>query len=206
MSAGFRLIVCWVVLSACFEVKAEDLGQVGRAWPVAERDLSEVIVGLLRQKDANGELGRLHEGMRARARATVRQPRTLGLPRVETPRSYLFDPSIAVPYDLGDQGGKIFFRAGRRVNPLAHRSLTRRLVFLDGNDSVQLDWLRRELLQPGAVKLVLTGGSPESVRKSVQRPVWFDQDGSLIQTFGIAAVPAVVAQEGQQLRIREVRP
>lgn len=206
MWAGFRLIVCWAVLSVCFEAQAEDLGQVGRSWPIAERDLSEVIIGRLREKEASGELARLHERMRARARATVREPRTLGLPRVKTPRSFLFDPSVTVPYDLADHSGKVFYRAGQRVNPLVHRSLTRRLVFLDGNDSAQLDWLRRELVQAGAVKLVLTGGSPEAVGKAVQRPVWFDQDGSLVKTFGIAAVPAVVAQEDQQLRIREVRP
>lgn len=206
MWAGFRLIVCWAVLTACFEAQAEDLGQVGRTWPVAERDLSEVIIGRLREKQASGELARLHEGMRARARAAVREPRSLRLPRVKTPRSYLFDPSVTVPYDLADHGGKLFYRAGQRVNPLAHRSLTRRIVFLDGSDAAQLDWLRRELRQPGAVKLVLTAGSPEAVRKVVQRPVWFDQDGSLVQTFGIAAVPAIVAQEGQQLRVREVRP
>lgn len=206
MWAGFRLIVCWVVLTACFEALAEDLGQVGRAWPVAERDLSEVIIGRLREKEASGELARLHEGMRARARATVRQPPTLGLPRVKLPRSYLFDPSVTVPYDLADHGGKVFYRAGQRVNPLAHRSLTRRIVFLDGSDAAQMHWLRRELSLPGAMKLVLTGGSPEAVRETVQQPVWFDQDGSLVQTFGITAVPAIVAQEGQQLRVREVRP
>lgn len=206
MWAGFRLIVCWAVLSACFDAQAEDLGQVGRAWPVAERDLTEVIIGRLREKEASGELKRLHEGMRARARDYVRAPHALGLPRVKASRSYLFDPSITVPYDLADDKGRVFYKAGQRVNPLEHRSLTRRIVFLDAADTQQLAWLRRELSQPGAVKLVLTGGSPEAVRKAVQQPVWFDQDGSLVKTFGITAVPAIVAQEGQQLRIREVRP
>lgn len=206
MSAGLQRIVYWAVLTACCSAQAEDLGQVGRAWPVAERDMTELIVGRLREKEASGELKRLHEGMRARARDYVRAPHSLNLPRAKASRSYLFDPSLTVPYDLADDKGRVFYKAGQRVNPLEHRSLTRRIVFLDAADATQLDWLRRELTQAGAVKLVLTGGSPEAVRKAVQRPVWFDQDGSLVKTFGIAAVPAIVAQEGQQLRIREVRP
>ena len=206
MSAGLRQIVCWAVLTVCCSAQAEDLGQVGRAWPVAERDMTEVLIARLREKERNGELAKLHEGMRERARDYVREPHSLNLPRAKASRSYLFDPSVTVPYDLADDKGRVFYRAGQRVNPLEHRSLTRRIVFLDAADSAQLDWLRRELAQPGAVKLVLTGGSPEAVQKAVQRPVWFDQDGSLVKTFGITAVPAIVAQEDQQLRIREVRP
>ena len=206
MSAGLRRIVCWAVLTACCSAQAEDLGQVGRAWPVAERDMTELIVGRLREREASGELKRLHEGMRSRARDYVREPHSLNLPRAKASRSYLFDPSVTVPYDLADDKGRVFYKAGQRVNPLEHRGLTRRIVFLDAADADQLAWLRRELTQAGAVKLVLTGGSPEAVRKAVQRPVWFDQDGSLVKTFGITAVPAIVAQEGQQLRIREVRP
>ena len=206
MSAGLRRIVCWAVLTACCSAQAEDLGQVGRAWPVAERDMTELLIARLREKEKSGELAKLHEGMRERARDYVRAPHSLNLPRAKASRSYLFDPSVTVPYDLADDKGRVFYKAGQRVNPLEHRSLTRRIVFLDAADPAQLDWLRRELAQLGAVKLVLTGGSPEAVRKAVQRPVWFDQDGSLVKTFGIAAVPATVAQEGQQLRIREVRP
>ena len=206
MSAGLRRIVCWAVLTACSSVQAEDLGQVGRSWPVAERDMAEELIARLHEKERSGELKKLHEGMRERAKASVRAPRSLGLPRVVKPRSFLFDPSITVPYHLSDAEGRVFQKAGTSVNPLDHMTLTKRIVFVDAADTVQLDWLRKQLAVPGAMKLVLTGGSPETISKQLHRLVWFDQDGSLVKTFGIQAVPAVVLQEGRMLRIREETP
>lgn len=206
MLAGLRRIACWAVLTACCSAQAEDLGQVGRSWPVAERDMAETLIARLREKERSGELARLHEGMRERAKARVRAPRSLGLPRVVTTRSFVFDPSVTVPYDLNDAEGRVFQKAGTRVNPLDHMTLTKRIVFVDAADAMQRDWLRKQLAAPGAMKLVLTGGSPETVSKQLHRPAWFDQDGSLVKTFGIQAVPAVVSQDGRLLRVVEERP
>lgn len=206
MSAGLRRIACWAVLTACCSAQAEDLGQVGRSWPVAERDMAEALIARLRDKERSGELAKLHEGMRERAKAAARAPRALGLPRVTKTRSFLFDPSITVPYDLSDAVGRVFQKAGTKVNPLDHMTLTKRIVFVDAGDAMQLDWLRKQSATPGAVKLVLTGGSPEVVSKQLRRPAWFDQDGSLVKAFGIQAVPAVVSQEGRLLRVVEERP
>lgn len=206
MSAGLRRIACWAVLTVCCSAHAESLGQVGRSWPVAERDMAESLIARLRDKESSGELARLHEGMRERAKATVRAPRSLGLPRVVTIRSFLVDPSVTVPYDLSDAVGRVFQKAGTKVNPLDHMTLTKRVVFVDAADAMQLDWLRKQSAVPGAMKLVLTGGLPEIVSKQLRRPAWFDQDGSLVKTFGIQAVPAVVSQEGRLLRVMEERP
>jgi len=206
MSAGLRRIVCWAVLTVCCSAQAEDLGQVGRSWPVAERDMAEALIARLREKERSGELAKLHEGMRERAQATARAPRSLGLPRVVKTRRFMFDPSVTVPYDLSDAEGRAFHKAGTSVNPLDHMTLTKRIVFVDAADSMQLDWLRKQLATPGAMKLVLTGGSPETVSKQLHRSAWFDQDGSLVKTFGIKAVPAVVSQDGRLLRVVEERP
>ncbi|MGQ0622910.1 MAG: type-F conjugative transfer system protein TraW [Panacagrimonas sp.] len=206
MSAGLRLIVCWAVLTVCCSAQAEDLGQVGRSWPVAEHDMAESLMARLRAKERSGELAKLHEGMRERAKDFARVPRSLGLPRALRTRSFRFDPSITVPYDLRDSEGRVFQKAGTSVNPLDHMTLTKRIVFVDAADATQLDWLRKHLATPGAVKLVLTGGSPEALSKHLQRPAWFDQDGSLVKTFGIRAVPAVVTQDGRQLRVQEEQP
>jgi len=206
MSVGLRRIVCWAVLTACCSAQAEDLGQVGRSWPVAERDMAEELIARLRAKESRGELAKLHEGMRERAKDYARAPRSLGLPRVVKSRSFLFDPSITVPYDLQDAEGRVFQKAGTRVNPLEHMTLTKRIAFVDAADPVQLDWLRKQLAAPGAVKLVLTGGSPETISKQLHRAAWFDQDGSLVNIFGIRAVPAVISQDGRLLRVQEERP
>lgn len=206
MSVGLRRIVCSAVLTVCCSARAEDIGQVGRTWPVAEHDMAEELIARMREKERSGELAKLHGGMRERAKNYVRAPRSLGLPRVTKSRSFLFDPSITVPYDLSDAEGRVFQKAGTSVNPLDHMTLTKRIAFVDAADARQLDWLRKQLAMPGAVKLVLTGGSPEAISKQLHRPAWFDQDGSLVKTFGIRAVPAVVSQDGLQLRVVEEQP
>ena len=58
--------------------------------------------------------------------------------------------------------------------------------------------------RPGGIKPVLTGGSYLDLMKRWNKPVFYDQDGTLVRKFGIAAVPAIVSQEGQRLRIDEV--
>jgi len=56
----------------------------------------------------------------------------------------------------------------------------------------------------GRVKPILVGGSYIQVMKNWQIPVFYDQQGLLVRKLGIAAVPAIVSQEGSRLRIDEL--
>ena len=64
----------------------------------------------------------------------------------------------------------------------------------------------RELIDryQGKVKPILVGGSYLDLMKRWNKQVFYDQDGTLVRKFGITAVPAIVSQEGQRLRIDEV--
>jgi len=51
---------------------------------------------------------------------------------------------------------------------------------------------------------ILTGGSYLDLMRRWKRPVYYDQQGQLVEKFGIRHVPALVSQEGKRLRIDEI--
>ena len=66
--------------------------------------------------------------------------------------------------------------------------------------------ISRELMtrDEGKLKPILTGGSYLDLMKAWQRPVYFDQQGTLIRRFGIRQLPALVSQDGRRLRVDEL--
>jgi conjugal transfer pilus assembly protein TraW len=185
---------------------AENLGTIGPTYPIVEKNLLEMIMARLRAKEASGELKRLQEQARERATAAVNNPRPVaGLRRAEAARTFYFDPSFTLQTHVVDEKGAVLFPAGTRKNPLDVVSLSRQLLFFDARDALQVG-RARELIEryPGQVKPILVGGSYLDLMKRWNRPVFYDQDGTLVRRFGITAVPAIVSQEGQRLRIDEV--
>ena len=55
------------------------------------------------------------------------------------------------------------------------------------------------------LKLILTGGSWLDLMRRWKHPVYFDQQGHLVEKLRIRQVPALVTQEGRRLRIDEIR-
>lgn len=79
------------------------------------------------------------------------------------------------------------------------------LLFFDARDPRQVQ-RARELIDTyqGRVKPILVGGSYLDLMKAWNRQVFYDQEGALVRKLGITAVPAIVSQEGNRLRIDEV--
>ncbi|HPM68395.1 MAG TPA: type-F conjugative transfer system protein TraW, partial [Piscinibacter sp.] len=160
----------------------------------------------LRAKEASGELKRHEQEARDRAAYAVNNPRPVdGLRRAQAARTFYFDPSFTLQSNVVDATGAVLFPAGTRKNPLEVVSLSRHLLFFDARDPGQVT-RARELIEhyQGKVKPILVGGSYLDLMKRWNKPVFYDQDGTLVRKFGIAAVPALVSQEGQRLRIDEV--
>lgn len=192
---------CWAV-----SAHAESLGTIGPTYPIAEKSLLEVIMARLRAKDASGELRRHEQEARERAAYAVNNPTPVdGLRRAQAARTFYFDPSFTLQSNVIDSEGAVLFPAGTRKNPLEVVSLSKHLLFFDARDPGQVA-RARELIEhyQGKVKPILVGGSYLDLMKRWNRPVFYDQEGTLVRKFGIAAVPAIVSQEGQRLRIDEV--
>lgn len=185
-------------------VRARDHGVMGQTWPIIEPDLLATIDTRLRTLKGNGSLERMQTALKAKAEDRVRNPVPVaGIAPTQSPRRWLFDPSIVVAQDVRDQKVNVIAARGARVNPLALVAMTTDLVFVDGREPDQLEWATRNWASAKA-KIIFVSGSPFDRMGEYQRRFFFDQHGTLTAHFGIAHVPAVVSQQGEVLEIREI--
>lgn len=201
-------IACALVFAvACgANVRAEDLGKIGPTYPIAERHLLDHIMSRLREKERTGELKKFEQLAKERATQSVNNPTPVpSLARTQAARTYYFDPTFVLDRNVVDENGALMFPAGTRKNPLDVVSLSKHLLFFDARDQRQVT-RARELIDvyQGRVKPILVGGSYMDLMKAWKLRVYYDQEGVLVRKFGITAVPAIVSQEGQRLRIDEV--
>lgn len=192
------------------KARAEDLGTHGATFAIAEQDILEVIAAKLRLAEAGGRVERLQQEFQRRVRARVERPQAApGVTTTVNPRSWLFDPSIVVPRDFADHRGRVFARAGSRVNPLQRMpDFDRVLLFIDGDDARQVDWAIGQMREHGEhrTRMILTKGAPLELMRSRRVQFFFDQEAKLVTHFQIRQVPARITKEGERLRIEELAP
>jgi conjugal transfer pilus assembly protein TraW len=204
-----RIVVSCVALCLTLPtigVRAADLGALGPTYGIAEPHLLNFIEQRLRDKERSGELQRLMQEAQTRGIESVQRPAPVpGLRATETARTFYIDPSFTLERNIVDAQGRLLFAAGTRKNPLDVVSLSMHLLFFDARDPRQVARARELLTRyDGKLKPILTGGSYLDLMKAWRVAVYFDQQGTLIERFGIRQVPAIVSQEGQRLRIDEV--
>ena len=203
---SFPLCATALALLVASGAQARDYGQHGTLWPVIEPDLLEQIKARLTRLEASGETATLNAELKRRTVARVNRPVPVaGIALAAALRRWSFDPAITVDADITDDKGRTVIARGTRVNPLDTVPLRAPLVFLDGDDPVQLGWALARYGKTPA-KFILVSGAPLELMKARQRRFYFDQNGTLTQHFGIRAVPAVVEQQGRQLLITETPP
>lgn len=132
------------------------------------------------------------------------RPTPIRLPRAEDNRTWFFNPSLAVPYDVKDSHGQVIVKQGTVINPLDRVGLSSTLLFFDGDDEAQVAWVTQELTQHQKVKLILTSGSVKEVANQLKQAIYFDLNGFLVAKFQIKYLPARVFQAGKRLQINEV--
>lgn len=204
-SAGFSTIALSVALSVCSSaLPARDLGVVGPVYPITEQDMLLTIEQRLTSLEKNGELTQIEEDAKARYKNYIERPEGVHLPRAERNRTYYVDPSITVPYNITDHKGRIIHPAGTTVNPLDHMTLSKQLMFFDGDDPVQVEWARSMIdSDPLRLKPILTNGPVLELMDEWKMRLYVDQRGQLVEHFAIQAIPAVVSQDGKRLKVVE---
>lgn len=185
---------------------ARDLGARGPLYEISEPDLLQEMLQVMRSKQASGELQRLQDEARRRAIARVETPPAVpGLRRTVKERTFLFDPSVRFDEPVVDDQGRIVIPAGTVGNPLQTVRLTRELLFFDGRDPDQVKLAKARLDELGPrLKPILVAGQPLALTRQWKAQVFFDQDGQLVQRFGIRQVPARVSQDGLRLKVEEM--
>lgn len=196
-----------ILLLVTGSVHAKDYGIHGLAFDIEENDLLQVIQSRLLGLETSGELEQHKQEFIHRTQKRLRNPPEVqGIRKADQDRTYYYDPSLIVPYDLKDHEGTIFQHAGTRVSPLETHPLRTTLVFIQGDDADQVAWAANKYLHEEIrVKIILVSGSPFELMEAWDTPVYFDQAGVLTKKLGIEAVPAVVEQEDLRFKITEIK-
>lgn len=199
----FQLFLIVMVL-LCGGVQGKDLGAFGPTFPILEKSLIGHILERLKTLEHNGGLQKHNDIITKKMMERIQNPEPVkGLSHTRTPKRYTFDPSIVVSKDLTDHTGKVFYTKGTRVNPLHTRPLTKPLIFIDGDESHHHTWLQKQLIQHPNAKIILVKGNPFKGMDHYDRPLFYDQGGTLTSKLGIRHVPAKVTQAGDVLQIDE---
>ncbi|MBP6985483.1 MAG: type-F conjugative transfer system protein TraW [Alphaproteobacteria bacterium] len=195
-----------VVTALAYQACARDYGTFGHTYPIDEPDLLQDIQTKLMKLEESGLIQHHQNEILEKTKASLANPPAVkGIVKATQNREYSIDPSIVVPYDLKDHEGRIFQKAGTKFNPLSTNPLRTKLVFIQGEDKAQVKWVQEKFFDPDIkVKVILVSGAPFELMESWDKPVFFDQGGVLTGKFEIQAVPAVVEQEGQHLKISEI--
>ena len=195
-----------VVVLAAPMASAKDLGVRGATWPVIEPDLLMQIEARLLDMQRSGELARLEQEARTRARRRLEEPAPVaGIAPAREERSRTFDPALTVTTDIRTPEGVLIAAAGTRANPLEYLPLTRDLVFIDGRRDAEIVWaLARERAAGRPARIVLLAGRPLDLMRQLRRPLFFDMGARLAARLRLSATPTLVEQEGALLRITEI--
>lgn len=197
------LAVCGVA-----QASTGELGVIGPVYPIKEQDFLEYIKQRLAAMQASGELRRLQEREAAIARKRIERPRPVpGITRTLKPRVFHVDPTLTLDHAVRDAKGRILYMPGTKVNPFDYLTMSKHLLFIDGDDMDQAAWAAAmDKRYGGHVKTILVKGSPIDLMQRWKRRVYFDQHGVLTRKLHIRHVPAIVSQDKKQLRVAEVLP
>jgi len=179
----------------------KDYGVHGNLFKIEEESLLKEIMAKLESAKENGTLEKLQQQFTEKVKAKVLRPTPVAnLHKATTNRSWTYNPSYTQETDIVDDKGVVIIPAGTTVNALEKLKWGEPMIFIDGEDKEQIQWVKNK-----HGKVVLTNGAPLDLGKELNRPVYFDQAGILCNRFKIEAVPAIIEQEDMLLRVSEVR-
>lgn len=187
-------------------IYANDVGVMGETYAIIEMDFLDFIRSRIATMQQNGQWQSLQNRVQQDAVHYRDRPKPVTtLTRATETKTWKFDPSIVLDHDITTPEGRLIAPAGTRVNPLMTLSLSKALIFYNGDDDDQIKWaLEQDKKLKGHDKLILVNGSVLDQERQFKKSVYFDQAGTLTIRFGIKHVPALIVQEGQRLKIMEI--
>lgn len=218
------VLILFGVSARLAQAFAASLGTEGAIYAIVEPDLLAGIAQTLQLKIDNGEWDKWQREWQLRTKAKSERPDPVvgvsDLPAEQSPRVWVFNPTVTVNRDITvmRQGKRVTLATqGERLNPLSVWPLKETLLFINGDNAAQMDWLKREFRhapkQPdmGSLKIILVRGNVKTTASTLQHRVYFDQFGALCQRFGITHTPTRVVQarrDGKKiarLQLEEIR-
>lgn len=186
-----------------------DLGQLGPTKEIEELDLIEVMQARAAAIDWRAKK---EDALRTYWQKVTLYP----LPKAQKERVRRIDPTVLVTRDMATPDGQVFAHAGQKINPLALRPFTGRLVIFDGTDPAQVEIAAAEARKApargdGAVLMVTSMDREagwDGLRKlqdRLQAAVYLLQP-EIRDRFKIERVPAVVSADETHFIVTEIPP
>ena len=175
------------------------LGTFGNTYPIAEKDAIEEMKKKAAQTDWSKHFDKEKQ---AKAIKNFRPQGLRSLPRVTDPETFQVDMTYSLEFDITDQRGVIIYPKGFTFNPLDYMDYPRTLVFIDGSDKDQVQWLKSSEYV-GTAMILVTDGVFWDVRKELNRHVYYATN-QIIDRLGVKAVPSIAYQSGRYMEIKEV--
>lgn len=195
---------------------SKNIGVYGSVYTIAEPNTIEWIHKKLVNMQKTGELqSRFKQYI---SKSVTRPERVIGVTSLgnKKPKIWTFDPTIIVNRNIYSSDGALVIKAGAKVNPLSKIDFDETLIFFDGDNQKEMEWVSKYLngkeLNKRNVRLILTGGDVRDTSQYLHEKTYFDQLGNLCNRFGIKHTPTIVNQainsesglKIPQLLIREV--
>jgi len=196
------LLLCWA--GTCHGLTVHDLGRHGRTYPIAERDMAELV----RERASKLDLISMRRGLSGDARR-FELPREMRvqLPEATETKERPADVSYTLPHDIRDERGHVIYPAGYRFNPLGHVSFAKTVAVVDARRPTQLRWLDRLLKERGraSVLVLVAGGSPFELGERLKTPAYYLLP-QIKERLALARVPSLVWEDKARkvMVVREV--
>ncbi|PHM59558.1 type-F conjugative transfer system protein TraW [Xenorhabdus ishibashii] len=202
-----KIIVVTFFLTFSCSALAKELGAVGNVWKIKERNLTTVMQERLAKKFENKSEEEIQDELRKRVEErAIRPDRVEGITKATKTVIKYFDPSFTVTKDLTDHNGVVFARKGQIFNPFDMSGFTQTLIFIDGDDIEQLNWVNNFKPKTLRSKIILVNGNIKDTETQLKKKVYFDQLGELTKRFNIQYVPSIIesAPDEKKLKITEI--
>lgn len=127
------------------------------------------------------------------------------LPRALGDETYLVDPSITLQEDVAGPNGRLLAAGGSKLNPLEYMTLSKAYIAFDPLSSGQRQQVRSWLSEHDTAFLLVTrlpqsGDGLVRLEQEFGRPV-HELNSLLISRLQLRAVPSLVTQQGNRLKI-----
>jgi conjugal transfer pilus assembly protein TraW len=196
------LLIFSVIFASIF---AEDLGVVAKTYPIAEPDMIAWIKSKATTMMQNGEWQNLQTQTINNVKTKLNNPTPVaGISDATITKTWYYKPMIELKQPLTDTKGHLIAKKGM-YNALKYKPFDTQLLFINGNNPKQVEWAINKNINDGVkTKIILTQGSFMNLDK--KHKVWFfyDQQGRYTQKLKIEHVPAMVIQDGEELKITEI--
>ncbi len=202
------LMVGFLSFSHSTPSHAIDLGNFGPVYPIREPDFLDEVKAIAQSKIDNGEWAKIERDLQRNTIDSLENPDPVGAFAVaQESKTWYYDPTTTLSQDIVDAEGRVMFPAGTTVNPLDVVNVGSALFFFDAGDPKQVKVLEQTQVRlHGKVKPVAVAGSYLALSRQLNEPVYFDQSATYTKKLGIGVVPALVSQDGNQLKIEEIVP